>query len=169
MCPSQANPYVPHLYEDSYRLSECILNAYCDEAGFANLGIQYYDNMSGINWSQVPVTILEMGFMTNESDDYAMQDPQSSSLWLSESPTASTNTWIISSERHRRRKEVLPHLWEEDFLDGFVGWRNARPAAESCEAAKSLRRRQSAACRSEKSGKQESLRKRRSAACRSEK
>lgn len=75
MCPSQANPYVPHLYEDSYRLSECILNAYCDEAGFANLGIQYYDNMSGINWSQVPVTILEMGFMTNESDDYAMQDP----------------------------------------------------------------------------------------------
>lgn len=74
MCPSDSNPYIPHLHNESYQLSECILNAYCQTAGFANLGVQYYDNMSGINWSQVPVMILEMGFMTNESDDYAMQD-----------------------------------------------------------------------------------------------
>lgn len=76
MSPSPDNPYVAHLYEDSYRLSECILNNYCETTGFRNLGIQYYDNMTGINWSSVPVTILEMGFMTNESDDYAMQDAQ---------------------------------------------------------------------------------------------
>ena len=76
MCPSPSNPYIPDLYEDSYRLSECILDSYCQDAGFANLGVQYYDNMSGINWSQVPVTILEMGFMTNESDDNAMQNEE---------------------------------------------------------------------------------------------
>lgn len=75
MTPSPQNPYVAHLYEDSYRLTECILNDYCTATGFGNLGIQYYDNMTGINWSSVPVTILEMGFMTNEGDDYAMQDP----------------------------------------------------------------------------------------------
>lgn len=76
MTPSPENPYVAALYQDSYRLTECILNSYCTATGFSNLGIQYYDNMTGINWSKVPVTILEMGFMTNESEDYAMQDPQ---------------------------------------------------------------------------------------------
>lgn len=74
MTPSSDNPYVGNLAEESYRLSECVLNAYCEETGFGNLGIQFYDNMTGINWSKIPVTILEMGFMTNESDDTAMQD-----------------------------------------------------------------------------------------------
>ncbi len=74
MSPSPDNPYIPELYEDSYRLTGCILNAYCETTGFSNLGIQYYDNMTGINWSKIPVTILEMGFMTNEQDDTAMQD-----------------------------------------------------------------------------------------------
>lgn len=72
--PSSQNPYVSDLYESSNRLSQCILNAYCDATGFANLGVLYQDNMTGINWSTVPVTILEMGFMTNESDDTQMND-----------------------------------------------------------------------------------------------
>lgn len=74
MSPSAENPYVSYLYEDSTRLSQCILDAYCTATGFANLGVQYYDDMTGINWSTVPVTILEMGFMTYESDDRQMND-----------------------------------------------------------------------------------------------
>ncbi len=76
MSPSAENPYVSHLYEDSNRLSQCILDTYCAATGFANLGVQYYDNMTGINWSSVPVTIVEMGFMTYESDDRQMNDPE---------------------------------------------------------------------------------------------
>ena len=41
----------------------------------ANQGIQVNDTMTGINWSKIPVIILEMGFMTNESDDLKMSDP----------------------------------------------------------------------------------------------
>ena len=33
------------------------------------------DNMTGLNWSTIPNTILEMGFMTNRNDDTLMQDP----------------------------------------------------------------------------------------------
>lgn len=73
--PSESNPYVPQLYNDSNSLSQCILDAYCDATGFENRGITYADNMTGINWSTIPVTIVEMGFMTNESDDLKMSDP----------------------------------------------------------------------------------------------
>ncbi len=75
MVPSPENPYVANLAEDSFRLGEEILTSYCEATGFQNLDVQYYDNMSGINWSSIPVMILEMGFMTNETEDYAMQDP----------------------------------------------------------------------------------------------
>ena len=71
---SQSNPYVGYLYDESYRLGEYILNSYCDYTGMKNLGIQTNDIMTGINWSEIPVIILEMGFMSNESDDRNMQD-----------------------------------------------------------------------------------------------
>ena len=73
--PSSSNPYVSQLYKESSQLSQCILDSYCQATGFSNLGVSYYDNMTGINWSSVPVTIVEMGFMTNEQDDRRMSDP----------------------------------------------------------------------------------------------
>ena len=74
MAPSPENPYVSYLSSDSVLLAQCILDSYCEATGFKNLGVQYYDNMSGINWSTIPVTILEMGFMTNEYDDTQMSN-----------------------------------------------------------------------------------------------
>lgn len=76
MSPSQNNPYIPQLFDESNRLSQCIIDSYCAATGFQNLGVQYYDNMTGINWSTVPVTILEMGFMTNQNDDLKLNDAE---------------------------------------------------------------------------------------------
>ena len=75
LSPSQESPYVSHLFPESQRLSRCVLDGYCAATGFADLGILYDDTMTGINWSQVPVTINEMGFMSNEHDDTMMSDP----------------------------------------------------------------------------------------------
>lgn len=76
MVPSSSNPYVGDLAEDSYLLAQHILDGYCSAAQFKSLGIQYYDTMTGINWSKIPVMILEMGFMTNETDDLRMANTE---------------------------------------------------------------------------------------------
>ena len=75
MIGSRSNPYVSGLYDDSYLLANDVLNSYCSETGFKNLGLQFTDDMTGINWSTIPVMILEMGYMTNPEDDLSMQDP----------------------------------------------------------------------------------------------
>lgn len=74
MSPSPNNPYVSSLYEQSNLLSQCIIDSYCAATGFINKGIIYTDDMTGINWSTIPVTIVEMGFMTYETDDLQMAD-----------------------------------------------------------------------------------------------
>ena len=66
--------YVSSLYDSSNRLSQCIVDSYCAATGFQNRGIIYTDTMTGINWSTIPVTIVEMGFMTNQNDDLKMAD-----------------------------------------------------------------------------------------------
>ena len=70
---SMNNPFIPHLYEQSRVLSEYILNAMIDTTNARNLGVIEVDNMTGNNWSTIPVTIVEMGFMTNPREDELMQ------------------------------------------------------------------------------------------------
>lgn len=74
LVPGEDNPYVGGLAPDSYRLADAVLTSYCAGTGFNNKGIQINNTMTGINWSRIPVMILEMGFMSNENDDYSMAD-----------------------------------------------------------------------------------------------
>ena len=74
LAPSTSNPYVAHLANASQSLSRCVVNEYCSATGFKNRGVIASDTMTGINWSEVPVTILELGFMSNAAEDQAMQD-----------------------------------------------------------------------------------------------
>ena len=74
LVPSADNAYVSHLAKASKSLGNKIISAYCDATGFKNRGVSGNDTMTGINWSEVPVAILELGFMSNPTEDMAMQD-----------------------------------------------------------------------------------------------
>lgn len=74
LAPSSSNTYVSHLAKASQSLSQKIIDAYCSATGFKNRGVKTNDTMTGINWSEVPVTIIELGFMSNPEEDRAMQD-----------------------------------------------------------------------------------------------
>ena len=72
--PSAQNPYVSHLAKASNSLGKCVLDAYCKATGFKNRGVFTSDTMTGMNWSSVPVAILEVGYMSNAEEDRKMQD-----------------------------------------------------------------------------------------------
>ena len=72
ICQTPGNPYNGHLYDACKALSEQVLTETVAATGAARQFVWETDTMSGINWCAVPVTIVEMGYMSNETEDRAM-------------------------------------------------------------------------------------------------
>lgn len=69
LCQTANNPYNGKIAKQSYELSKAILDNTVKATGAKSRGVTRTDTMSGINWSKVPVTIIEMGFLSNEKED----------------------------------------------------------------------------------------------------
>lgn len=72
ICQTKNNPYNGVIYQSCRDLSECVLDELVAATGCNKRKVWETDTMSGINWCQVPVTIVEMGYMTNEVEDALM-------------------------------------------------------------------------------------------------
>ena len=74
ICQSANNPYADCAahYVESRKLSELVLDEFCSKTGIFKQNVREMDDMTGTNWSQVPTVIVEMGFLSNVSDDRLM-------------------------------------------------------------------------------------------------
>lgn len=70
--PPASNPYIGNLSGKSYKLASCILEKYCEKTGIKNNGLKGRNDLTGFNFSTIPVALIEMGYMTNYSEDEFM-------------------------------------------------------------------------------------------------
>ena len=70
---TRSNRYVStKLYKKSYALSKAVLDSYVKATGCKKEYIWETDSMTGNNWSKVPTTLIEMGYMSNPEEDQKM-------------------------------------------------------------------------------------------------
>lgn len=58
----------------SRKIGEYVLSAAVDATGAKNRGCVERPDMTGFNWSKVPVILIEMGFLSNAEDDKNLSD-----------------------------------------------------------------------------------------------
>ncbi len=75
-CQSSGNPYNGELASESYALSSCIAGSVSQATGAKNRGVKRTDASSEINWSQVPVTVLETGFLSNQQEELLLSQEE---------------------------------------------------------------------------------------------
>lgn len=69
VCQTASNPYNSGIYDKCKDLATDVLSGLIASTGAKSDGIWETDSMSGINWSTVPVTIVEVGYMTTASEE----------------------------------------------------------------------------------------------------
>lgn len=61
--------YVSSVSDISKSYGETILNTLVSEVGMNNRGISERSDLTGFNWSKVPVVLIELGFLSNPSEE----------------------------------------------------------------------------------------------------
>lgn len=74
LTPGKGNAYTDKIYDDSLLAAEQIVAHVDGEIPLLHNGIFFRDDLSGFNWSEVPVVLVELGFMTNPEEDKKLSE-----------------------------------------------------------------------------------------------
>lgn len=74
LTPAEDNSYTKSIYQSSLQASQAILTEVKKDQFVEADGIRYRSDLSGFNWSTVPVTLVELGYMTNPEEDRNLSD-----------------------------------------------------------------------------------------------
>lgn len=74
LTPAEDNSYTKSIYQSSLQASQAILTEVEKDQFVEVDGIRYRSDLSGFNWSTVPVTLVELGYMTNSEEDRNLSD-----------------------------------------------------------------------------------------------
>lgn len=69
LVPSPINNDTKAIYAASKSYGTTVLSTLVKEIGMANRGVTEHNDMTGFNWSKVPVILVEMGFLSNPDED----------------------------------------------------------------------------------------------------
>lgn len=69
IAPSKNNPDTKGIFSESQKASEVIVQQVGKEFPLYQNGISYRGDLSGFNWSKVPVILVELGYITNPTED----------------------------------------------------------------------------------------------------
>jgi N-acetylmuramoyl-L-alanine amidase len=72
--PSAAQPAVKPIAAESKQAASFLLAGMQQATGQKGRGLSARDDLSGFNWSKVPVALVEIGFMTNPEEDELMSE-----------------------------------------------------------------------------------------------
>lgn len=87
LIPKGVNENTKVIAASSEKYGKILLDTYCSKMNIKNRGLIYSEDMTGFNWSKVPVVLIEMGFLSNPDEDNMMSEssfPEKSATAISE-------------------------------------------------------------------------------------
>jgi N-acetylmuramoyl-L-alanine amidase len=75
LTPALRRGWTDDVYRASRRAATLVQAELVRSLGFPDRGVQERSDFTGFNWADVPVILVEMGFMTNPSEDRALATP----------------------------------------------------------------------------------------------